>query len=63
MGGAHRLMHSQRNAGLERPIQAVCEHSAMPLETPPPYAGNKFVSNRKAPQSANEAVKMQEIAS
>jgi hypothetical protein len=35
----------------------------MPLETPPPYTGNELVSDDKAPQSANEAVEMQEIAS
>jgi len=57
------MMHSQRRADPKRSFQAICKRSATPPETPPSDAGNELVSKYKPPQSANEAVKMQERAS
>jgi hypothetical protein len=55
-------MHSQRRGDPDRAFQANCKHFATPLETPSLWAGNKFVSNRKPPQSPNEAAKMKNLA-
>jgi hypothetical protein len=63
MSGAHRLMHSQRHAGPAKALQAICKRSVMALKTPLPDAGNKLVLNRKPLQSANEVLKMPEVAS
>jgi len=56
-------MHSQRRADPKRSFQAICKRSATPPETPSSDAGNELVSKYKPPQSANEAVEMQERAS
>src|SRR6266516_2765546 len=63
MSGAHQSMHRPRRANHSESTQTVYKHSATPLETPPRWAGNGLVSNRKPARSTNEAAKMQKSAS
>jgi hypothetical protein len=56
------MMHSPGRADLEKVAQAICKHSATPLETLLRHAGNALVSNRTPLQTANEELEMQEFA-